>query len=120
MEKPHRKLDVWNESITLVKLVYELTKSFPKNEEYGISSQIRRAAVSIPGNIAEGAARKSLKEFIRFLHIARGSMSELDTYIEIGKQLGYIRQESFEQVDRKMISVDRMLAGLINYLKKSC
>lgn len=88
MDKPHRKLNVWNESITLVQVVYELTGSFPRSEEYGFSSQIRRAAVSISGNIAEGAARKSPKEFIRFLHIARDSISELDTYIEIAKQLG--------------------------------
>ena len=120
MDKPHRKLDVWNESIALVKVVYELTGGFPRREEYGFRSQIRRAAVSIPGNIAEGAARKSPKEFIRFLHIARGSISELDTYIEIAKQLGYIDNESFERTDKRMISVNKMLASLTNSLKKSC
>lgn len=118
MDKPHKKLDVWRESIALVKLVYELASRFPKNEEYGLSSQMKRAVLSIPGNIAEGAARQTKREFIQFLCIARGSISELDTYLEIGKTLGYIEKEGVTQLDNKMLAVDKMLTGLIKSLKK--
>lgn len=118
MDKPHKKLDVWRESIALVKLVYELASRFPKNEEYGLSSQMKRAVLSIPGNIAEGAARQTKREFIQFLCIARGSISELDTYLEISKTLGYIEKEGVTQLDNKMLAVDKMLTGLIKSLKK--
>jgi four helix bundle protein len=83
MEKPHKKLDAWKESMNLVILVYELTRQFPQNEVFGLISQLRRAVISIPGNVAEGAARQTRREFIQFLYIARGSLSEVDTYIEI-------------------------------------
>lgn len=119
MDKPHRKLDVWNESIALVKVVYEYTGSFPRSEEYGFSSQIRRAAVSIPGNIAEGAARQTRREYIQFLYIARGSISEVDTYLEIAKNLSFISDESINPIEQKMVNVDKMLTGLIYSLKKS-
>ena len=77
--RPHRKLDVWHKSMGLVSEVYKATSTFPKIEEYGLSSQMRRAAVSVPSNLAEGAARKGNKEFKQFLNIAQGSLSELDT-----------------------------------------
>ena len=101
MEKPHKKLDVWKESITLVSLIYQLVKCFPKNEEYGLISQIKRASVSVPGNIAEGAARQTRREYIQFLYIARGSISEVDTYLEIAKYLGYISDESMNRLNKK-------------------
>jgi four helix bundle protein len=72
MDKPHNKLDVWKESIEFVVAIYNLVKGFPRNEEFGLTSQLKRAAVSIPGNIAEGAARNSKREFVQFLYIARG------------------------------------------------
>ena len=77
--KTHKDLDVWNDAMELVTNIYKLTKSFPKDELYGLTSQMRRSAVSVPSNIAEGAARKNKAEFIQFLHIALGSSSELET-----------------------------------------
>ena len=81
--KTHQKLEVWQESIKLVRLIYEITKLFPAEEKYGITSQIRRASVSIACNIAEGAARKSDKEYLRFAYISRGSLSEVETLLII-------------------------------------
>ena len=77
--RPHRKLDVWQKAMELVRAIYQTTSTFPKNEEYGLSSQMRRASVSVPSNLAEGAARKGKNEFKQFLNIAQGSLSELDT-----------------------------------------
>jgi len=118
MDKPHKKLNVWKESISLVILIYDLVKRFPKNEEYGLVSQIKRTAISIAGNIAEGAARQTRREFIQFLYIARGSISEVDTYFEIASRLGYIPPESIAAIDKKMMDVDKMLTGLIHSLKR--
>lgn len=81
--KIHRSLEVWQRSINFAERVYGLTASFPKNEDYGLTSQLRRAAISIPSNIAEGAARQTKKEFIQFLYMAAGSASEVDTQLEI-------------------------------------
>ena len=93
-------------------------KRFPEDEKYGFTSQIKRAAISIPGNIAEGAARQTRKEFIQFLYIARGSISELDAYLEIAQRLGYIMKDAVAQIDEKMIDLDKMLTGLIYSLKE--
>lgn len=81
--RPHRKLDVWKKSMELVREIYQITYAFPKTEEYGLSSQMRRAAVSVASNLAEGAARKGNKEFKQFLNIAQGSLSELVTQVEL-------------------------------------
>ncbi len=118
MEKPHKKLDAWKESINLVMLVYELTTQFPKSEIFGLISQLRRAVISIPGNVAEGAARQTRREFIQFLYIARGSLSEVDTYIEIARRLGYIEKGSTAMVEQKLIDVDKIITGLIQSLKR--
>lgn len=83
MDKPHKKLEVWQQSILLVPKVYGLLGQFPKSEEYGLINQIKRCVVSVSANIAEGAARHTKKEFTQFLHVAQGSLSELDTHIEI-------------------------------------
>ncbi len=88
MDKPHKRLDVWKISMKLVKRTYLATSGFPKHEAYGLTKQIQRAAVSIPSNIAEGAARQTKKELINFLHIAQGSLSELDTQLDISLNLG--------------------------------
>jgi four helix bundle protein len=98
LEKPHKKLNVWHKSIDLVQKIYELTETFPKIENYGITNQIRRAAVSIPANIAEGAARQTKKEFIQFLHVAQGSLSELDTHLEISIKLQYTGQKELGDI----------------------
>jgi len=120
MEKPHKRLDAWQESINLVILIYELTKQFPKNEIFGLISQLRRAVISIPGNIAEGAARQTRREFVQFLYIARGSLSEVDTYMEIARRLGYIEKASTALVERKLVDVDKIITGLIQSLKRKC
>jgi four helix bundle protein len=112
--KSHKDLNLWKESMNLVENIYSISKSFPKEEMYGLTSQMRRCAVSIPSNIAEGAGRKGEKEFARFLYIALGSLSELETQFEISIRLNYIAsgvdtQSTFE----KIIYIRRMLAKLI-------
>ena len=93
--RPHEKLDVWQRAIEFVVAVYRMTDSFPRDERFGLISQIRRAAVSIPANIAEGAARHTGKEFKYFLSNAQGSVSELATELLIARKLGYLNQETF-------------------------
>jgi len=111
----HKKLDVWNKSIELVAEIYNLTKSFPKEEVYGITQQIRRSAVSIPSNIAEGSARKGDVETIQFFYIAIGSIAELETQLIISQKIGYI--ESVEDLCRKLLEIKQMTLGLIKYLR---
>lgn len=118
-ERPHKRLEVWQRSMVLVKKVYDLTKEFPKNETYGLSSQMQRSAVSIPGNIAEGAARKSKAEFLQFLNIAQGSLSELDTHLELAYMLGYIDEERQKEILTELTTIFKMLSGLIRRLKNS-
>ncbi len=88
--KPHHKLLAWTEAMALVHVVYELTRCFPAEETYGLAAQLRRAAVSVPSNLAEGAARNGRREFVNFLGIARGSLSELETQLLIATDLGYL------------------------------
>ncbi len=107
--RPHRKLDVWQKSMELVRKIYETTSTFPKNEEYGLSSQMRRAAVSVPSNLAN--------EFKQFLNIAQGSLSELDTQVELAYILGYIPSERHSDLMLKMTEISKMLYGLSNSLK---
>ena len=113
MEKPHKKLKVWQKSVEFVTEMYCLTKSFPENEKCGLISQIRRCAVSLPSNIAEGAARNTHKEFINFLHIAQGSLVELDTQLYISNLLNYIDKDRYTSLDVKLLEIDKMLSGLI-------
>ncbi len=118
MQRPHKKLDVWQESMALATHLYQVTENFPKAEIYGLTSQMRRAAVSIPSNIAEGAARASSKEFAQFLNIAGGSLSELDTQLEIAGNLKYLSNDEKQVLDQKIGSIAQKLAGLINHVKK--
>ena len=112
--RTHKDLEAWKMSMELVEKVYRLTKSFPKEEQYGITSQMRRAAISIPSNIAEGASRNSDKEFIQFLYVSSGSLSELETQLLLSKRLGLMDQnEIFDDVT----SIKKMLFGLIRFLK---
>ena len=115
--RPHRKLDVWQKSMELVREIYQITTAFPKNEEYGLRSQMRRAAVSVPSNLAEGAARKGKNEFKQFLNIAQGSLSELDTQVELAHMLGYMASERHREIMSKMTEISKMLHGLTNSLK---
>ena len=114
----HRDLNVWKKSITLVKDVYVQTKSFPNEELYGLTSQMRRAAVSIPSNIAEGFARNSDKELLRFLSIALGSASELETQIIICNEIGYIKPEVFNAMYGLIVEILKMLISLNTSVKK--
>jgi len=116
VKRKHHDLVVWQEAIGLVKDIYTVTAFSPKEEIYGLVSQIRRAAVSVPCNIAEGAARNSNKEFVHFLFIARGSLSELETQVIISKELGYIKDSS--ALTGRIDSVFGLIGGLINSIRK--
>ena len=96
--RPHEKLDVWNKSVDLVVEIYKATEAFPREEKFGLTSQVRRAAVSVPANIAEGAARSSHKEFAHFVSNAQGSASDVETELLIAHRLGYISKESFMEL----------------------
>jgi four helix bundle protein len=104
-----KKLSVWDKSIVLVKGIYLLTNKFPKTEQYGLASQMQRAAVSIPSNIAEGSAKSSNKEFARFLEISLGSIFELETLLIIAKELNYINDEIFNSTDKQIQEVQLMI-----------
>jgi four helix bundle protein len=103
----------------LVIEIYRTTENFPSQEIYGLTNQIRRAAISIPSNIAEGAARQTKKEFTNYLHMAQGSLSELDIQIELASRLGYFDQETFRMLDERLERIDKMITGLIHHLSKS-
>ncbi len=115
--RPHRKLDVWKKSMDFVKHVYQATETFPKSEIYGLSSQMRRAAVSIPSNLAEGAARKGKKEFSQYLNIAQGSISEIDTQIELSCILNFIEKNLYNDLMDELNTISKMLFGLSRSLK---
>ena len=115
--RAHRKLDVWKKSMDFVKHVYQATETFPKSEIYGLISQMRRAAVSIPSNLAEGAARKGKKEFKQYLNIAQGSISELDTQIELSLMLKYIDENLYNNLMDGLNTISKMLFGLSRSLK---
>lgn len=117
--KTHQDLDVWKKAITLVTTIYKTTSTYPQTEIYGITSQIRRSAVSIPSNIAEGAARNSKKEFNHFLAISLGSLSELETQLIISENLKFITQEQFEELEKSLIDIRKMLIGLKKSLDRS-
>jgi four helix bundle protein len=115
--RAHRKLEVWKKSMAFVKDVYQATEVFPNSEVYGLVSQMRRAAVSIPSNLAEGAARKGTKEFKQYLNIAQGSISELDTQIELASMLNYIDENLYNNLMDGLKTISKMLFGLSRSLK---
>jgi four helix bundle protein len=116
--KPHKKLLIWARALDLVAEVYRVTKTFPADERFGLASQMRRAAVSIPSNIAEGAARRSRKEYIHYLYQARGSVSEIDAQLEIARRLDYLSDAAFRQLQDKSDELGRMMNALIVALAK--
>jgi four helix bundle protein len=116
--RAHKKLEIWQESVALATFIYEITGTFPKSELYGLTSQMRRAAISVPSNIAEGAARFSSKEFCQFLNIAGGSLSEIDTQIEIASNLKYLSNEQRHEIEIRLESISKKLAGLIAHIRK--
>lgn len=114
--KPHKNLDAWKLSFVFVKDVYKATAMFPNEEKFGLVSQIRRAAVSVPVNIAEGAARKSKKEFVQFLYIAEGSISELDTLLELSSELNFCSKEQTQNLLTSLENISKRVIGLIKKL----
>lgn len=111
-----RKYKIWEKSHEFVLKIYEITQNYPKEEVYGTTSQIRRAAASIPTNIAEGCGRDSDKEFKRFLVIASGSVSEVNYLLILSKDLGYITDEKFEFLEDEIIQIHKSIYSLINKL----
>ena len=116
MQDGFKSLIVWKKAYELGLLVYQLTKNFPKDEQYGLTTQMRRAAISISGNIAEGYERQHRKEYIQFLMIARGSLGELETYLMFAWDLRYINQIEFDNADSKRREVGKLFHGLIKSL----
>ncbi len=118
MLKNYKELKVWQRAYKLCLEIYRITKGFPKDERYGLTSQIRRAAVSVPSNIAEGYGRKTTPEYIRFLYIAYGSNCELETQTLLSGDLGYIETGRLEILLGSIEEVERMLKALIKSLER--
>ena len=114
--KNYRELIVWQEGIRLAKAVYKLTEKFPRQEMYALADQIRRAVVSVPSNIAEGQARKAPGDFRRFLHIALGSLAEVDTQLVLAQEFGYLSKEDINVLDEQIQGLRKKLYALINSL----
>jgi four helix bundle protein len=110
-------LEVWQAAMELAVKVYQLTARFPKEEKYGLTSQMRRAAVSVPSNIAEGEGRESDKELIQFLCHSRGSLFEMETQLEIGRQLGYSTTKDCNEIRRETARIGQMLNGLMRSVR---
>jgi four helix bundle protein len=117
-KKEYTDLEVWQECRKLTNHVYEVSRNFPKEELYGLTNQIRRSAVSIPSNIAEGCGRSTSKDTLHFLHIARGSLYEVETQIFIALDQNYITKEIFESLFETVQRCKRILNGFINYYRK--
>ena len=115
--KSHKDLDVWRLAVDLACEVYKTTGTFPKEEQYGMVNQMRRAATSIASNIAEGAARQSSKEFVQFLHIALGSTSELDTQLEIATRVNLANPGELQKLQESAARVNQMLRGLVKSVR---
>ena len=110
-------LDVWKKSIILVSFIYKSTHDFPKEETYGLTNQIRRCAVSIPSNIAEGCGRHHLNDSLHFYYISRGSMYELETQLYIAQELNFISKENFTEAINHVTDCKKLINGFINYYK---
>ncbi|MFC2124062.1 four helix bundle protein [Bacteroidota bacterium] len=117
MLQSFKQLKTWRAAHNLVLSIYSNTKSFPKEEKFGLISQIRRAAVSIPANIAEGRSRYGIKEFLRFLYISRGSLEEVKYLLILSKDLGFLANDSYSQLEDQTDETGRLLNAMINSLK---
>jgi len=115
---PHKSLEAWKRSMSLVEDIYKLTVNFPSEEKFGLVSQMRRAAISVPSNIAEGAADRTKSQFSNYLSIAIGSLAELDTQIELSKNLELINEIAFEEISEKINSTKALVYGLRKSLQK--
>lgn len=118
--RTHKDLEVWKKAMALAKDIYLKTESFPKSEQFGLLSQARRAAVSIPANIAEGAGRGSTREFTQFITISRGSLVELETLLMLARDVSILREDHFVALDREIQEVGVLLNGLLTSLRRKC
>ncbi len=116
--KDYRDLVVWQRAMDLVEMIYRLTRSFPKEELFGLVAQLRRAAVSVPANIAEGQGRHTTRDFLQFLSIAGGSLKETETHVLIAKRLGYLAQDAASEAITLAAEVGRLKNGLVRSLRK--
>ena len=116
--KSYQDLEVWQKAMDLVVICYQMTKRFPKSEIYGLASQLQRAAISVPANIAEGRQRQSSKEFLHPLSIAYGSLAEVETHVQIAGRLSYIDEDRIDKVLNKTAEIGRMLNGLRKSIRK--
>ncbi len=119
MNTDFKNLNVWHKSMKIVVETYNLIRTLPVEERFGLCDQMRRCSISIPSNIAEGQRRNSNKEFIHFLYISKGSVAELQTQLWLCQNLGYAREEIVNYLVNKLTEIDRMLSGLIKRLSKS-
>ena len=110
--RPHEKLDLWKKAVDFVVAIYKVTEGFPKEEKFGLTSQLRRASVSIVANISEGAARQTRKEFRQFLSHSQGSASEVDTELTISLRLNYLTREDFRRLTEDLDHIGRMITRL--------
>jgi four helix bundle protein len=117
--KSYKDLDAWKKSRELVKCVYELTKKYPKDEDFGLKLQMRRASISVLSNIAEGQGRQYKKEMIQFMYMSRGSLNELEAQLEVSFDLGYITSDEQQKTIEVLESCRKLLSGFINYLQKA-
>jgi four helix bundle protein len=115
----YTELEVWKEARGLVNFVYQISKTVPKEEVYGLTSQIRRCAVSIPSNITEGCGRRTSADTIQFLHISRGSLYELETQLFLALDQGYLNKEEFDELFIQILKCKKLINGFVNYYKKS-
>ena len=119
MDKPHKRLLAWQKSMNLVVDIYELTKSFPRDEIYGLSSQVRRASVSVPSNISEGAAGRSVSQFRNFLSVAIGSLNEISTQLEIAYRVGYLDKRKLDAIEKQVDDCLALTYGLRKSLREN-
>ena len=118
-QKSYKELDVWIKARGLVKEIYIITSNFPKEEQYSLAIQLKRCAISIPSNIAEGCGRQYKKETLHFLHIARGSLYELETQLYLAFDLDYITNEKLDALLSKMEETRKLLSGFMNYFESN-
>ena len=113
----HKDLDAWKNAMQLAVEIYHITKDFPQEERYGLTSQLRRAGVSIPTNMAEGAAKGSDKDFVRFLHISLGSLAELETLMILSSKLNYCDNNTLIEITDRITGIKKLTHGLIRHIK---
>jgi four helix bundle protein len=117
-KRGHRDLVLWQKSLDLAVDIHRLTRSFPPEERFGLTSQMRRAAVSVASNVAEGAARRTTKDFVAFLHVARGSLAELETQLLLAEQIGYLNGEQCAQQMSRLDEVGKLLTSFLAGLRR--